>query len=76
MILRAQLDIYRTDFEQEKSSKKDLIREKNKLIEQIQSLTVLNQNLRKDIDALRHGKQTSLPSTAGCSRNQVNFFFF
>ncbi|XP_043481933.1 optineurin [Leptopilina heterotoma] len=70
MILRAQLDIYRTDFEQEKASKKNLIREKNKLIEQMQSLTVQNQNLRKDIDILRHGNQTSSPSAAGCSRNQ------
>ncbi|XP_051162187.1 optineurin isoform X2 [Leptopilina boulardi] len=70
MILRAQLDIYRTDFEQEKAAKKNLIREKNKLVEQIQSLTVHNQNLRKDMDRLRQGEQTFLPSSSRSQRNQ------
>lgn len=82
MVLRAQVDIYRTDFEQEKAVKKNLIREKNKLIEQIQHLTLQNQDLRRNLDQFRRvqyyeGEQASLLSNSSSHKtngNQVNCF--
>ncbi|XP_033221859.1 optineurin isoform X2 [Belonocnema kinseyi] len=61
MVLRAQLDIFRSDYEQEKEAKKEVIREKNKLVEQIQGLTEKNQELRKDVDRLRQQSQRLQP---------------
>ena len=61
MVFRAQLEIYRTDYEQEKEAKKDIIREKNKLCDKIQDLTEQNQQLRKEIDRLRQQAQRLQP---------------
>ena len=61
MVLRAQNDIFRSDFEQERIAKKELIREKNKLVEQIQGLTEQNQDLRKEVDRLKQQSQHLQP---------------
>lgn len=81
MVLRAQLDIFRSDYEQEKEAKKEVIREKNKLVEQIQGLTEKNQDLRKDVDRLRQQSQrlqarpTSEPTQGPVVSYNLNYFY-
>lgn len=52
--LRAQLDVYKSDFEAEASAKNALLAEKNQLAEDLQNLQRRNQQLIEEVERLRH----------------------
>ncbi|XP_066249074.1 optineurin-like isoform X2 [Euwallacea similis] len=57
--LKAQLDVYKTDFEAERAAKEDVKREKNKIAENFQQLHRRNQQMQEEIEILRRGKRPS-----------------
>lgn len=51
--LRAQLDLYKADYEAEASAKNSLLAEKNQIAEDLQNLQRRNQQLIEEVDRLR-----------------------
>lgn len=52
--LRAQLDLYKADYEAEASARNTLLAEKNQIAEDLQSLQRRNQQLIEEVERLRH----------------------
>lgn len=52
--LRAQLDLYKADYEAEANAKDSLMAEKNQIVEDLQSLQRRNQQLIEEVERLRN----------------------
>ncbi|CAG9764900.1 unnamed protein product [Ceutorhynchus assimilis] len=55
--LKAQLEVYKADFEAEQEAKEEVKREKNKIAEDLQHLHRRNQQLQEEIEILREQQQ-------------------
>lgn len=71
--LRAQLDLYKADYEAEANAKDSIFAEKNQLVEDLQSLQRRNQQLIEEVERLRRdGDFVHVPRTGRATGTTTN----
>ncbi|GJQ66271.1 putative leucine zipper of domain CC2 of NEMO, NF-kappa-B essential modulator [Trypoxylus dichotomus] len=82
--LRAQLELYKNDFELERAQRKELFTEKNKIANDLQQLQRRNNQLHEEIDQMRSGfvhvKKEEAPTSPAdafpCPKCSFRFFTY